>query len=44
MKHLPNIVGARLGLLVIAVGTMTLLQLGPTPPPLPEGTPMALLH
>lgn len=38
MKHIPNIVGALLGLLFVAVGTMVLLKLGPTPPPPPEGS------
>lgn len=42
MKHIPNIVGALLGLLFIAVGAMVLLKIGPPPPPPPEGSPSAL--
>ena len=41
MKHIPNIVGAVLGLLFVAIGLMVLLKLGPTPPPPPEGSPAA---
>ena len=38
MKYIPNIVGGLLGLLFIAVSTMVLLKLGPTPPAPPEGS------
>lgn len=41
MKHVPNIVGGLLGLLFIAVGAMVLLNLAPSPPPPPEGSPPA---
>jgi uncharacterized membrane protein YphA (DoxX/SURF4 family) len=41
MKHIPNIVGALLGLMFIAFGLMVLLKLAPTPPPPPEGSPPA---
>lgn len=41
MKHLPTIAGLLLGLPFVALGSMVLLGLGPTPPPPPEGSPSA---
>ncbi len=42
MKIASNIAGALLGLLFIMFSLMVLLNLGPTPPAPPEGTPAAL--
>ncbi len=42
MKHAPNIAGALLGLIFVAVGLMVLLQLAPDVEPPPEGSPPAL--
>ncbi len=41
MKIASHIAATLLGLAFIAFGLMFLLQLGPTPPPPPEGTPQA---
>ncbi len=41
-RHLPTIAGALLGLLFVTVGLMVILELGPTPPPPPEGSKAAL--
>lgn len=41
-KHLPNIIGALLGLLFVAAGVVVLFNLAPEPPPPPEGSPAAL--
>lgn len=41
-RHLPTIAGALLGLMFSAFGLMFLLDLLPSPPPPPEGSPMAL--
>ena len=42
MKYLPNIAGGLLGFIFAAFGIMFLLNLMPSPPPPPEGSPPAL--
>ena len=42
MKIVNNIVGGLLGLAFIAFSLMVLLHLGPTPPPPPAGSPVAM--
>ncbi len=42
MKHLPTVAGLLLGLAFVASGLVVLLELAPTPPPPPEGSPAAL--
>ena len=42
MKQLPNIAGALLGFVFVAVGLMVLLGVGPEPPAPPEGSPAAM--
>jgi uncharacterized membrane protein YphA (DoxX/SURF4 family) len=41
-RHIPTVAGALLGLIFVSTGLMVLLELGPTPPPPPEGSPPAL--
>lgn len=41
MKWAANIAGALLGAMFLMAGLMVLLNLAPTPPPPPEGTPPA---
>jgi putative oxidoreductase len=41
LKHIPTVAGALLGLMFIAAGGTYLLEMVPTPPPPPEGSPMA---
>lgn len=41
MKHIPTVAGALLGLLFLFASLMFLLDMAPTPPPPPEGSPMA---
>jgi uncharacterized membrane protein YphA (DoxX/SURF4 family) len=41
MRHVPTVAGILLGLLFVQAGLVVLLGLVPTPPPPPEGTPLA---